>query len=133
MHSLVKESPQKITWLSSVQGKMKYWHHLCPRLETYLRYGVAEDGTMPQRQFLPAVVQLCTLFKLFNLTEINLFVFIHSKQVNTLDIEEARKSTPNTFSIKIFITLCINTIIKLIPIKKNVLTWIMVKVEEEKL
>jgi hypothetical protein len=94
---------------------------------------VAEDGTMPQRQFLPAVVQLCTLFKLFNLTEINLFVFIHSKQVNTLDIEEARKSTPNTFSIKIFITLCINTIIKLIPIKKNVLTWIMVKVEEEKL
>ena len=48
MHSLVKESPQKITWLSSVEGKMKSWHHLCPRLETYLRYGTAVEGTMPQ-------------------------------------------------------------------------------------
>jgi len=63
MHSLGQESPQKITWFPSVQGKMKYGHHLCPRLEICLRYGMAEEGTMPQRQFLPAVVQQRTLFK----------------------------------------------------------------------
>jgi len=51
--------------------------------------------------------------------EINLFVFIYSKQVNIMDIEEVRKTIPNKFSIKIFITFCINTVIKLTPVKKN--------------
>ena len=30
----------------------------------------------------------------------NLFVVMNSKQVNTLDIEEVRKTMPNTVSIK---------------------------------
>lgn len=79
MHSLVKESPQKITWLQSDHGKMKYWHHLHPELETYFRYSVAEEGTMSQRQFLPAVVQLCTFFRTTNLSELNLIVFYEFK------------------------------------------------------
>ena len=57
--------------------------------------------------------------KNIKLTEISLFVFMNSKRVNTLDIEEARKTMPNIFSIKIFITFCINTIIKLIPINNH--------------
>ena len=79
MHSLVKESLQKSTWLPSVHGKMKYLHHLCRRLETYLRYGTAEEGTMSQTIFASSGSTVHFFLKLFNLTELNLFVLYEFK------------------------------------------------------